>query len=272
MGLRSKLLWNKGQKSNPDKQVEKEGCVHDARITPRKPIQAKKFFNASEDSVDLDTQLNTDANTKFNNEVQVVNWTKDLAQVSDKYKTRYFKKKLVRVTDEASGQVMELEQWKELKMDDEGCLQLVNSRKNPNTKPHLGTIEDPNSLVHAFKEAPVKTSSRNINVFGFQNMSFSLQIHDILGIRYLFSCLAYFFHLNFEFLKNPKYPWLLRLCVLFWEVLIISVLLYQLVCLIQWSGLLINIVHRTADDGLSVLEWSAWTLRNIGNTIGSIFN
>jgi hypothetical protein len=35
---------------------------------------------------------------------------------------------------------------------------------------------------------------------------------------------------------------------------------------------LINIVHRTADDGLSVLEWSAWTLRNIGNTIGSIFN
>lgn len=75
------------------------------------------------------------------------------------------------------------------------------------------------------------------------------------------------FEVNRRFLQDNSRSRFIRYVILFWEIFVISILIWQLVRILSTFHSLFHVLTRTLEDGLWILELGGLGLQSVFNAI-----
>lgn len=195
--------------------------------------------------------------------------TRRLVMIRDKQgQARLFHKETANAVHPTHG-TMPLEKWEELSLSRSMKLEeLSTARASPPSS--ISSLIKPLSMERAAGKSTSTTQNhqQTINVLGMQNVQLHFNVQDVFGVGLMWRFLAEVYRRHSEWLQSLS-P-LLRWTVVAWELAALSVLLWQLVLIVEWTGKTWSIANNILEDGIQTIETVGWTVHYVFRRLGSV--
>jgi hypothetical protein len=98
-------------------------------------------------------------------------------------------------------------------------------------------------------------------LFGLQNINMNISLNDVFGFGLIASSISMIIEKHERFMQSlsPR----MRYAVTVWEMILLTVIIWQIVRLVSYIGLVFDVFYNASSDVLGVIEY-------IGHSIDSV--